>query len=157
MVEILVAWPPNKAMQLTGPKRLAADCQRRSSNSMKPPYKLAAALLALTAGLLAIPVVGYTLENRQLRAERARVLGLVHIGQSITEAQATLRQNGFRFHGDTPTRYLDYQQLLVVLGDTNPSRLDTLFYVLGRENPLRTQSPYASIAARLDGVITGID
>jgi hypothetical protein len=124
---------------------------------MKPAHKLAAALLALTAGLLAIPVVGYTLENRQLRAERARVHSLVRVGQGIAEAQATLRQNGFRFQSDTPTRFLDYQQLLVVLGDTTPSRLDTLFYVLGRENPLRTESPYASIAARLDGVITRID
>ena len=95
---------------------------------MKTRSKVAVVLLVLLAGLVAIPVIGCVRENRQLRFESA-----------------------------TPTEYLAYQQLLVIIGDTTPSRLDTLFYVIGGGNPLRTESSYVVMAASPDGVITAIE
>ena len=124
---------------------------------MKTRFKVGAVLLVLTAGLVGLPVISYALENRQLGAERSRVQSLIRVGQTIGDAQAALTQRGYRFHSDTPTRFISYQQLLVVIGDTTPSRLDTFFYVVGRANPLRTQSPYVVIAASLDGVVTAIE
>ncbi len=124
---------------------------------MKARYKVATTtILVLTAVLVAIPLIDYERESRRLGAERARVCGLIRVGQSIVDAQENLRRSGFRFHSDTPTRFLDYQELLVIIGDTTPSRLDTLLYVIGRGNPLRTESPYVSIAASPDGLITEI-
>ena len=124
---------------------------------MKTRSKVAVVLLVLLAGLVAIPVIGCVRENRQLRAERAREHSLVHVGQNLGEAQGTLRQRGYRFQSATPTEYLDYHQLLVIIGDTTPSRLDTLFYVIGGGNPLRTESSYVVMAASPDGVITAIE
>ena len=49
------------------------------------------------------------------------------------------------------------QQMLVIIGDTSPSKIDTVFYVIGKPNPLRTQSPYVAISATLDGVITRVE
>lgn len=119
--------------------------------------KVVAVLFALTAGLVAIPVISYARENRQLATARSRVHGLVRVGQSIQDAEAMLRRSGYGFHGDALTRHLDYQQLLVIIGDTTPSKLDTMFYVIGGPNPLRTQSPYVAISASLDGLITRVD
>ena len=142
----------------SAPKRaLAAEHQRRWADSVKARFKVGAVLLVLTAGLVALPAFSYALENRQLGAERARVHSLIRVGQTIGDAQAALAQRGYRFHSDAPTRFISYQQLLVIIGDTTPSALDTFFYAVGGPNPLRTQSPYVVIAASLDGVITAIE
>lgn len=151
----MVREQPRQLTHSTAP--LAPDGQRRWADSVKARLKVGAVLLVLTAGLVALPAVSYALENRQLGAERARVHSLIRVGQTIGEAQAALAQRGFRFHGDVPTRFISYQQLLVIIGDTKPSMLDTVFYVVGGPNPLRTQSPYVVIAASLDGVVTAIE
>lgn len=124
---------------------------------MRARTKAAYFLVAILAWLVLIPVIGYAWDNRQLQAERCRVHSLIRVGQSIVDGQEILRQSGYRFHRDTPTRFLDYQQLLVIIGDPTPSMLDKLCYVVGLTNPLRTESPYVVIAASLDGVITKVD
>jgi hypothetical protein len=119
--------------------------------------KVVAVSVALAAGLVGIPVISYARENHLLAAERSRVHGLVRVGQRISDAETAIRRSGYRIYGDAPTRYLEYEQLLVIIGDTSPSTLDTLCYVIGRPNPLSTQSPYVTISATLDGVITRVE
>ena len=122
---------------------------------MKLRHEVTAGCALLLIGVFTTPAIVYAVEDRQVRAERERVHALIHVGQDLAEAQEVLRENGYGFYSETPTRYRSYQQLLVIVGDPEPSSLDTLFYTLG-SNPFRSESPYANISASLDGVITKI-
>lgn len=107
--------------------------------------------------LAAIPVVGYARENHLLAEERMRVKALVHVGHRVSDAEASIRRNGYEIYGDAPTRYLGYQQVLVIIGDTNPSVLGTICYAAGSANPLRTHSPCVAISATLNGDVTKVE
>ena len=123
------------------------------------------AIFAGTLLVIAAVPVGVLFHRRQkedvvLRAARVRVHALVRVGQDIGEAQKILKNNGYRLVYDKPirpTKARDYMSQLVIIGDTMPTRDDTFFYVLGRPNPFREQSPYVAIDADTDGVIMSIE
>ncbi len=101
------------------------------------------------------------LEARQIRTERARVHDLVSVGHTIADAQRILTEKGYTLLYEKPihpTQAKDYVQQLVIIGDTQPTASDTLFYVTtGGANPLRKESPYVVIEAGNDGIITSIE
>lgn len=75
----------------------------------------------------------------------------------MSETETLLRRFGYGLHREAPTRHLDYQQLLVIIGDTTASKIDTLLYVIGASNILRSQSRYVAISASQGGVLTGVE
>ena len=95
-----------------------------------------------------------------LNAKRARVTGLVSVGQTMSDVQAVLVEHGFHLAYDEPfypTGNPDCWVQMVTIGDTRISMLDSWCYALGVSNPVDRGSPYVMIEASSDGVIYRVE
>jgi len=118
--------------------------------------------LLLVAALSTAAAVGIHVRaaRHTLRQERAKVHQLVQPGQPIADAQARLVARGYKLAYNEPiypTLDKDYQHQLVIIGQTQPSALDTLCYIMDWQNPLSPGSPYVVIDADTEGVILRVE
>lgn len=115
--------------------------------------------LALISILLYIPI---WIDDAEARGNRARVNDLISVGQSLNDAQRTLRDSGFRLSYDEPIKPTvaeDYLHQLVIVGNTSPNSFESFGYAAGLSwMPfIHGESAYVIINADLDGTITEID
>jgi hypothetical protein len=126
--------------------------------------KRSTALFAMTLALACI-ISGCSgcamFKANRIRTERASVHDLVAVGHNISDAQRILIAQGYALRYEKPihpTQAKDYVQQLVIIGETNPTAGDTVFYVTsGGKHPLRRESPYVVIEAGNDGIITRVE
>ena len=120
-------------------------------------------VMPIVAATVVADVIQVPVRNQDARRRRNidRVHGIVVVGQHLTDAEQRLATAGFEMlysEPIKPTVNKDYQQQLVIVGNTVPNIFESLAYAwqFSWMPFTHSESPYVVIDADLDGTITKV-